>query len=44
VGAQLDFKLVLFSNLSSMLSLGWAVALEDGRGPSDEIMLSLKIL
>ncbi|HUP24973.1 MAG TPA: hypothetical protein VNB06_18790 [Thermoanaerobaculia bacterium] len=44
IGAQLDFKLVLFSNLSSMLSIGWGVALEDGRGPSDEIMLSLKIL
>jgi hypothetical protein len=44
VGAQLDFKLVLFSNLSSMLSIGWGVALEEGRGPADEIMISLKIL
>jgi hypothetical protein len=35
---------VLFSNLSSMLSIGWGVALEVGRGPSDEFMLSLKIL
>ena len=43
-GAQIDFKLVLFSNLSSMLSVGWGVALEDGRDSSDEIMISLKIL
>ncbi len=47
VGAQLDFRLVLFSNLSSMLSFGYAVALEKGQGLGDaatEFMVSLKIL
>lgn len=44
VGLQVDFKLVLFSNLSTTLSLGYAQAFEDGRGTSDEFMVSLKIL
>jgi hypothetical protein len=43
VGAQLDFKMVLFSNLPSKISFGYGVAWEDGKS-SDEIMVSLKIL
>jgi hypothetical protein len=44
VGMQLDFKLVMFSNLESTLSLGYASAFESGMAPRDEIMVSLKIL
>jgi len=44
VGAQIDFKVVLFSNLSATLSLGYAHAFEDGNAVSDEFMISLKIL
>ena len=43
-GVQIDMKLVLFSNLGSMLSFGYAVAGGPDRRPSDEIMASLKIL
>jgi hypothetical protein len=43
VGAQIDLKMVLFSNLPSILSLGWATAFEDDES-SDEFMISLKIL
>jgi hypothetical protein len=43
IGAQLDFRLVLFSNRPSTLSLGYAVAAEDGE-TSDEVMLSLRLL
>jgi len=43
VGAQLDFKMVLFSNLPSILSVGYAVAFEHGDSV-DEVMISLKIL
>ncbi len=44
VGAQVDFRLVLFSNLSSFLSLGYARALEEDVKVTDEIMISLKIM
>ncbi len=44
VGAQLNFKVVLFSSLESTFSLGYAVAAEEGRSPTDEFMVSLKIL
>ncbi|KPJ60901.1 MAG: hypothetical protein AMJ46_04205 [Latescibacteria bacterium DG_63] len=44
VGAQLNFKLVLFSSLESTLSFGYAVAAEEGTSPTDELMVSLKIL
>ncbi len=46
VGLQMDFKLVMFSNLSAMLSVGYAFALDldDTTRTSDEILLSLKIL
>jgi hypothetical protein len=43
-GVQIDVKMVLFSNLSSVLSFGYAVAGGRGRTMSDEIMASLKIL
>ncbi len=44
LGAQIDFKMVLFSNLPSYLSFGYAVARESGGATTDEIMVSLKIL
>ena len=44
VGAQIDFKVVIFSNLSATLSVGYAHAFEDGGGAGDEVMISLKIL
>jgi hypothetical protein len=44
VGAQLDFKLVLFTNLSSTLSFGYAAAIQQGGRLSREFMVSLKIL
>ncbi|HEX9407725.1 MAG TPA: hypothetical protein VF975_10445, partial [Thermoanaerobaculia bacterium] len=43
VGAQVDFSMVLFSNLESTFSLGYATAVQKGRG-SHEVMLSLKLL
>ena len=44
LGAQLDFRLVLFSALESTFSLGYAAAVEDGQRISREFMISLKIL
>jgi len=44
VGAQANFKMVLFSSLESTLSVGYAQALAEGRNPSHELMASLKIL
>ena len=44
VGAQLNMKLILFFSLESTLSAGYARAFEDGYQPSDELMVSLKIL
>jgi len=43
-GAQVDFKLVIFSNLSSTLSLGYAFGLEKDQRTAREFMISLKIL
>ena len=43
LGAQVDLSLVMFSNLESMFSLGYAVAHEKGRS-SNEVMISLKLL
>ena len=43
VGAQVDFSMVLFSNLESTFSVGYATAIEKGRS-SNEVMLSLKLL
>jgi hypothetical protein len=44
LGAQVDFSLVMFSNLESMFSVGYAVAREPGRGSSNEVMVSLRLL
>jgi hypothetical protein len=44
IGAQIDFKLVIFTNLSSTFSIGYARAFENGREGSNEFMISLKIL
>jgi hypothetical protein len=44
VGAQLDFRLVLFSSLPSTFSVGYAFASGDWRTWSHEYMISLKIL
>ena len=43
VGAQVDLSLVLFSNLESTFSVGYAVAFGDAER-SDEVMISLKLL
>jgi hypothetical protein len=43
VGAQVDVSLVMFSNLESMFSVGYATAFEKG-DRSNEIMVSLKLL
>jgi hypothetical protein len=43
-GAQVDFKLVLFSHLNSTLSFGYARAAMEGRHPTGEFMVSLKLL
>ncbi len=43
-GAQVDFKLVLFSALESTLSAGYAVAVERTQHRTGEFMVSLKIL
>ena len=46
-GVQLDLRLVLFSNLKSTLSLGYARAFRpdaEETDDDDEVMISLKIL
>jgi hypothetical protein len=43
-GGQLDVKLVIFSNLESTLSFGYAAAVREHQRPTDEFMASLKIL
>lgn len=43
IGAQLDFSLVMFSNLESTFSVGYATAVQKGRD-SHEVMVSLKLL
>jgi hypothetical protein len=44
VGSQLDFRFGVLSRLEMTLSLGYGRALEDGRYPRDEYMISLKVL
>jgi hypothetical protein len=44
LGAQLDFKLVFFTHMSTTLSLGYAGAFHEGQKLSNEFMISLKIL
>ena len=43
-GAQLDFHFAVLSALDMTLSLGGAVAFEDGHAPGREAMISLKVL
>jgi len=43
-GAQLDFRLSALSSLDLTLSVGGAVAFEDGSRPRREAMVSLKVL
>jgi hypothetical protein len=43
-GGQLDFNIVLFSNLNSTFSLGYAAAFEARQRIAKEFMISLKIL
>jgi hypothetical protein len=44
IGVQLDFKLVIFTYMSSTFSLGYAMAFQEGERLSNECMISLKIL
>jgi hypothetical protein len=44
VGAQLDFRFTFLSNLDMTLSIGGAVAFEQGIGPRREAMISLRVL
>lgn len=44
VGAQVDFKLVMFSLLESTFSFGYAVAAQQDQRMSREFMVSVKIL
>jgi hypothetical protein len=44
IGGQLDFRLNLLSTLDLTLSVGGAVAFEQGLGPRHEAMVSLKVL
>ncbi|HJR60858.1 MAG TPA: LpqB family beta-propeller domain-containing protein [Vicinamibacterales bacterium] len=43
-GGQLDFQLIALSSLDLMLSVGGAVALENGFAPRREFMVSFKVL
>ena len=44
LGAQMNLKIIFFSSLETTFSLGYAAAAEEGRGPTEEWMISLKIL
>ena len=44
IGAQVDWSLVTFSHLDSMLSFGYAVAVEQHQRAQGELMISLKLL
>jgi hypothetical protein len=44
LGVQVDVRMVVFSNLSTVLSVGYARAWERGGGSSDEVMVSLSLL
>ncbi|MFC1725624.1 hypothetical protein ACFL4T_08350 [candidate division KSB1 bacterium] len=43
IGAQIDFKLVIFSLMDASFSMGYAAAFEKNFGPRKEFMASLKI-
>ena len=44
LGGQLDFQLTALSNLDMMLSVGAAMAFEEGVSPRREFMVSFKVL
>lgn len=44
IGSQVDFSLVTFSHLDSMLSFGYAVAVQQHQRARGELMISLKLL
>jgi hypothetical protein len=44
LGTQIDFRIVLFSNLKSTFSLGYAVSARKDKWIDNEFMISLKIL
>jgi hypothetical protein len=44
LGAQLDFRIVLFTYLNSTFSAGYAVATDKDGRRSTEYMVSLKLL
>jgi hypothetical protein len=44
VGAQVDFKAVIFANLETTISFGYAQAYEGGRRVGNEVLASLKLL
>ncbi len=43
IGAQIDFKFIIFFHLKMTFSVGYAMAFEEYNKPTDEIMFSLKI-
>ena len=44
-GTQIDFQFTILSQLSMMLSMGYAVGFGEGvDGSTDEFMISLKVL
>lgn len=43
-GVQVDLRFTALSRLDMTLSVGWAVAVEDGARPRREAMLSLKVM
>jgi hypothetical protein len=44
IGAQIDFRLVIFYYMSSTFSIGYSAAFQEGQRSSNEFMISLKIL
>ncbi|MCW8850744.1 MAG: hypothetical protein OQJ81_12250, partial [Melioribacteraceae bacterium] len=44
IGAQVDFKFIIFFHLKMTFSVGYAMAFEKISKPQDELMFSLKIL
>ena len=44
IGAQVDFKFIIFFHLKMTFSVGYAMAFEKISKPTDELMFSLKIL
>jgi hypothetical protein len=44
IGAQVDFKFIMFFHLKMTFSFGYAMAFEKDQSRSDELMFSLKIL